>query len=156
MGRFATPGVFRSRVRCWVTRVSTRWVRIRVLGELVEITGLGGDWFWYRQARREGCSHAELVEIARLGVDLGEYRLALIRGRSHAELVEIIRLGVDLDAYWQARYAGFTHGELVEVVAVHGLPAGLLSGFAERMDATPDADVATVVFETVAGVATRR
>lgn len=156
MGRFATPGVFRSRVRCWVTRVSTRWVRIRVLGELVEITGLGGDWFWYRQARREGCSHAELVEIARLGVDLGEYRLALIRGRSHAELVEIIRLGVDLDAYWQARYAGCTHSTIVEAVTVHGLPAGLLSGFARRMGATVDADVATVVFETVAGVATRR
>lgn len=57
-----------------------------------------------------------------------------------------------MDGYWWALDAGFTHGELVEVVAVHGLPAGLLGVFVYRMDATPDADIATVVFETVAGV----
>jgi hypothetical protein len=36
-------------------------------------------------------------------------------------------------------------------VTVHGLPPERLLGFAYRMAATPNADVAMVVFETVAG-----
>lgn len=119
--------------------------------EKAEITGMGVDLTGYRWARRRGCAHAELVEITALGGDLYVYRWVRDAGASHGECVEIAGMGVDLDGYWWALDAGFTHGELVEVVAVHGLPPGLLDGFLTRMTVTPDADVATVVFETVAG-----
>ena len=53
--------------------------------------------------------------------------------------------------YRAARGAGCSHGELVGAVTVHGLPAELFNRVLTRMTATPDTDVPTVVFETVAG-----
>lgn len=86
--------------------------------------------YWYRLARVGGCGHAELVEVAGLGGDLYRYQLACS--------------------------AGVAHSTVVEAVSVHGLPAGLLNGFLERMFAAPGADVVTVVFELVAGVGSDR
>lgn len=93
--------------------------------ETAEITGLGVNLVWYRRARAVGCTHGECVEIVALGGSLYGYRLA--------------------------RNAGCSHATLIGAVRRHGLPAELLDGFLTRMTVTPDADVATVVFETVAG-----
>ncbi len=94
--------------------------------EKAEIAGLGGNLIWYRGARDVGAIHGECVDALRLGGNLSDYQ-------------------------W-AREVGAIHATIVDAVTVHGLPPDMLDPFAERMAATPDADVATVVFETVAGV----
>lgn len=120
--------------------------------DMVEVAGLGVDLSWYWGAREVGYAHAECAEIARSGGNLNGYRSAREVGYAHDELVEIARLGGHLSWYRKARGAGCTHATIVGAVTVHGLPPDMLDPFAERMAATPDADVATVVFETVAGV----
>ena len=121
-------------------------------GEETEIVGLGGHWYDYWEARGAGYSHGECVEAARLGWSLAEYRRARAVRCTHAECVEVVGLGGSLYWYREARRAGVSHATVVDAVTVHGLPAGLLNGFLTRMSVAPDADVSTVVFETVAGV----
>jgi hypothetical protein len=120
--------------------------------EEAEIVGMGGDLTAYRWARDAGASHGECVEIARLDGDLYVYQEARDAGASHGECVEIARLRGDLDGYREARRNGCTHATIVEAVTVHGLPAELLTRYIDRMRRAPDADPATVVFETVVGV----
>ena len=84
--------------------------------------------------------------------DLDEYGRARAAGFGHVELVEITNAGVNLFWYRPARRSGVANGAIVAAVTVHGLSAGLLGEFADRMVAAPGADVSTIVFELVADV----